>query len=750
MSLNYVIKRDNEKEKFDINKILKWELWACDGIKDYINWRDIIIKVVSNLTEGISTQEIQLLLIEECNNRQTWYHSLVAGRLYAAYIGKKIHGADKPTIQELHKKLKSLDVMVELDYTDEEYKELEDYIDHMKDYNLSYSQILQLVNKYSLSNKITKVKYETPQFIFMRMAMALVEDEIHNRLEKVKKLYKYLSEFKINAPTPNYVNLGTDHNGYISCCLYTSADNAESLAIGDHIAYTMTYMSAGIGGFINIRSINDPVKSGIIKHQGKLPYFSSVGKAVLANLQGGRGGACTQYFSCFDPEVTDIIYLQNPRTPLIKQNRDIHFAIQINTLFIEKVFKNEQIFTFNCFTAPDLHKALFSGNPKLFKELYIKYENDSSFKKNYISARDIAIQALKQSHEVATLYIINLDEVNRHTSFKDPIYQSNLCLEITQPTKPYFSMKDLYSDEEHDRGEISLCALGGILPSFIESDEEYEDVAYYTLLMIDKCIHKNYYIFPHLEYTAKSRLNAGVGMIGLAYELAKHNFNFNSVEGLKHLHFLAERHSYYLIKASIRLGRERGNAPWIHKTKWVDGWLPIDTYNKEIDTITNFSYKYDWEALRKELIENKGLRNSSLVSYMPTESSSKVSSLPNGIYPIRDIYLKKTDSSSAIDYIARDSDTIGDQYQLAWELSPEDQCRLYGVIQKFTDQAISADFYSDRRKDKELKVTRLLDELFYMYKYGVKTRYYTNSKTTEGLKLDDIDSKGCSSGACTL
>jgi len=311
-------------------------------------------------------------------------------------------------------------------------------------------------------------------------------------------------------------------------------------------------------------------------------------------------------------------------------------------------------------------------------------------------------------------------------------------------------MLDLYTEDDNpNKGEISLCALGGILPTSIESEEEYEEVAYYTLLMIDKCLHLNDYIFPHLKTTALARMNAGVGMVGTAYDLAKKGLKYNTKEGLEYIHFLAERHSYYVIKASLKLGKERGNAKYIDRTKWPDGWLPIDTYNKNIDSIADFKLVYDWETLRQEIIDNKGIRNSSLISYMPTESSSKSTGLPNCIYPIRDIYLKKTDASLAIDFIAKESDILKDQYQLAWELSTEDICKVYGVVQKFTDQSISADWYSDRTKERELKSSKLLNELFMMYKYGNKSRYYTNSKTTAGKSLDNIE-KGCSSGVCSL
>ena len=752
MSIQTVTKRNGETEKFDINKILRWELWACADVKKYIDWKDIIIKVKGKLYEGMSTQDIMLSLIDECNQRKTWFHSLVAGRLYAAYITKKLYDTpEHPTIKELHQKLHDLGLMEKLSYSDEEYAQFNKTINHQKDFELGYLQVYHIVNKYALSDRVSKIQYETPQFVFGRMAMALAEDEKEKRTEKLEGFYKYLSSAKINAPTPNYVNLGTSHNGYISCCLYTTDDTAPSIGVGNHIAYTMTYMSAGIGTFNNIRSLKDKVKNGRIRHMGKLPYFKWDGGAVNASLQSGRGGACTEYFSAFDPEATDIVYLQNPRTPIAKQNRDLHFAMIFNTLVAEKFFKNEQMFTFNKHTAPDLMDAMFCGDPAKFKQIYTKYENDPSFVKNYVDARTFILNAFRQSHEVATLYHMNSDEVNYHTPFKEPIYQSNLCTEILQPTKPYMNMQDLYSTELHERGEISLCALGGIVPANIESDEEYEEAAYYTLLMIDKCIHKNKYVFPHLELTAKARMNAAVGMVGIAYEMARKNLKFNTKEGLEYVHFLAERHAYFLIKASLKLGKELGNAPWIHKTKWPEGWMPIDTYNRNIDGIADFKLHYDWEALRQEVIANGGIRNSILISHMPTESSSKATGMPNGVYPIRGLYLNKTDGSNAVDFTARDSDVIGDNYQIAWELSVEDVCKYYGVLQKFADHTVSADIYSDRIAEPKLLASRLTDEFMYMYKYGNKTRYYTNSRTTKSQTMGNLaDSRGCGAGGCTL
>ena len=1147
--LKKIIKRSGEVEDFEPSKLNKWSRWASADLGDRVDWTSVVLHTVKAVGETIGSQELQKQLIKNCLQTKNWAYNLMAGKLYAALYRKELYNDELPTIKQQHENMVKLGYMVQLNYTDDEYKDIETFIDHDRDYKLAHFQIHQLRKKYSLNDKIKKKEFETPQFIFMRMAMALAEDEQTDKLLHVKNWYDHFSHGRINAPTPNYVNLGTKHNGYASCfpagtlvdifggkkpieevttgdhvigisgnmrkvigltnrpykgklvsfaspiifnhdikatfdhkyfiktkdgkkqwvkakdiaigdflfhplqknnpepiciwdivkddliplgygliedkigrintydnkgefnkrinsvkniniknnenfyrlagyfyseghatilpekssghigftfnasdkyiiddafslltnlfeinvferneiekdnciriichslilatlfrklcgkgsvgkgdklnffatsndkslmhliigyirgdgcayksgyvatsvsrelitlirdavlklkyrasvsinkrpltagygsnnvlydlrinlnpsddlakgisknldkikqkencyfytifedegvyskvkefkiydfdgivydfevdqdhsftvdgicvhncCLYSTDDTAASLAIGDHIAYTMTYMSSGIGGYIGSRSLGNPVRDGIIEHQGKLPYYRSLAAAVKANLQGGRGGACTTYFSCYDPEANTIIMLQNPRTTKDKQNRDIHFAFMYNRLFAKKVAKNEDIFTFNKFTHPDLHELFFSDKQDEFEELYAKYETDPMFNKNYVSARQLVISAMQQSHEVATLYFLQIDEVNRHTSYLEPIYSSNLCVEVTQPTSPYHSMVDLYNDGDVNSGEVSLCSLAGIVVSNIKDDSTYESACYYALKMIDKCIHKSEYVLPHVGYTAKKRLNAGVGIIGLATALAKKNFKYDEDLGRKEIHRISERHAYYVIKASLQLGKELGNAPWIYKTKWSKGWLPIDTYKKNVDKIVSPEYKYDWETLRSEIVANQGIRNSSLIAHMPTESSSKASGAPNGVYPIRELSLKKTDLKNTIDWCAPDNDIYGDQYQVAWEISTEDMVKVYAIIQKFTDQSISADFYRDRSVKTELTTTELIKDFLDMVTYGVKSKYYQNSFTLDAVGLEDhlVNEKAECVGGCTL
>lgn len=740
-----IIKRDGTVQPFDAYKLNKWVEWATEDLQNYVDWTDVVLSTVARLPKELTSQDLQRELIRTCLDNNSWSYNLMAGRLYAALTYKELYNNEIPTIKELHQKLVKLGLMKKLNFTDSEYEEIEKIIDHSKDFRTSYSSLQHIREKYALQNRVTNEQYESQQFTFMRMAMALAEDE-KDRINAVKNFYEELSDKRINAPTPNYVNLGTPLRGYASCMVYSTLDTAKSLAVGDHIAYTMTCQSAGIGSHIRSRSLGDEVRGGAIKHQGKLPYLRALEGAVHANLQSGRGGACTTHINVFDPEIEVLLKLKNPMSTTDRQIRGLDYSFGTNKFFAKKAAKNEEVFTFNTFTAPDLYEAFYSGSSEEFEELYNQYENNPLFPKKYINAREVLMSALNESYETGRMYLHFVDEMNSHTPFEEPIYMSNLCQEINLPTLGYKGMEDLYSNELHRDGEIGLCSLAGINVDRIENDEQYEKAMYFALKMIDKTIDLSEYPLPHLGQTAKARRSAGVGIIGLAHYLAQRGLSYSSQEGLDEIHRLSERHMYFAIKASLRLAKELGPAKWMNRTKWVKGWLPIDTYNKNVDEISSVPLQYDWESLRAEIVENGGIRNSVLVAHMPSESSSLGSETTNGLYPIRDLTLIKGDANKITYWAAPNGEVLKDNYEFAWDIPTRDLIKVYAVVQKFTDQGISADLFADVSSSK-VSSTEMLRQYFDMVKYGLKSRYYMNTLTTRGSSLDGLD-ENCDS--CTL
>lgn len=424
-----IIKRNGDYEAYDPNKVNGWGEWASNNLPG-VNWSAVVIEAVSRLKPITTSEELQNMLIEVCIERKTWNYQRMAGRLYASLIHKQV--PERP-LRELFQDLADkdlLDINFVSAFSDDEYKRIDDAIDYSNDHKMAYYQLLQFRTKYSLQDRITKTLYERPQHTMIRVAMCMLKDYNvvnTNRVDHIIQLYKYISSGKINVPTPYYVNAGTANNGYLSCCVYNTSDNADSLAAGDHIGYMMTVNSAGIGANVVTRSIGRPVRGGIIEHQGKLPYYRSLTSAVRANLQNGRGGAVTITYTCYDPEIETLLKLKNSMTPPDKAIREADYSFAFNAFFAERAAKNEPYYTFSQDKTPQLFELLYYGNSEYFVKEYERCV-EAGLYESQLDARKILVTALTESVKTGRLYLFNIDEVNTHTPFDEPIHLSNLCL----------------------------------------------------------------------------------------------------------------------------------------------------------------------------------------------------------------------------------------------------------------------------------------------------------------------------------
>ena len=1074
-----VVKRNGEVVEFDPNKLNKWAEWASES---KVSWSEIVMSATKKLSDMCSTKDIHKALIDTCLEKATYQHADVAARLLVGEIYKEVFGdfVEPPSLFEFYTKMVESEKWIDMGYVEEELEEIDSFVIHNKDFGYQYSSLRQMCDKYMLKNKHTGQLFESPQFMYVGIALAAMQNQPQERrVEDVIKLYTYLSDLKINVPTPTLSGMRTKFKGYASCCLFTTHDTAESIEVGSHIAYMMTCASAGIGGYMHTRSVKDPVRGGDIVHYGKLPYLRYYESAVKSTKQAVRGGSATMHINILDPEIEDLIRLKHPTTPTQKQIRGLDYSNSMNKLFIQKVAKNEQWMLISPYYAQDLYDKFYSSDYEGFVELYDKYDKSDIKEKKYVNARELAIDIQKNWRESGRTYKTFIDEINRHTPFKDPIYSSNLCVapetmvltdkgyipiaeledqevdvwngeefskttvrktgenqklvkvvtssgqelectpyhkfyvfngygknyiekrahelkqgdklckfdlpvlqgekdlhkayqngfysgdgccvkgksriylydkkkdlerlfclenkvdqpdqnriygyesglkdkffvpssdysvqsrldwlagwldadgsvyrngtneqligssvefnflkevqmmlqtlgvdskinlcaeegvrklpkndgsgefgdfycqtayrllinstdsyklltmglnlhrlniktrlpqrsakqfikivdvidegrsddtycftepkrhmgmfnglltgqcqEITLPTKGFKSIVVLYGTDG-DAGEVALCFIGAIVAGRV-TPEEYEDVAYYTTLLIDNTIDLMEYPFPQMEVTAKARRSIGVGIVNLANYLASNNVGYTSKKGKRLIHELAEMHSYYMHKASLRLAKEKGNAEWIGKTKYPEGWLPVDTYNKNVDDVVDSSLVFDWEQLRQDIIEQGGLRNSVLEAHMPGESSSLASNTTNGLYPIRSELIIKSSDINKIPVFVPDYDNLITRYsyEKCWDVQFKDLVNVYAIVQKFCGQAISADFYFDTSKytDGKIGTKEDLTNLLYMCKMGLKTHYYCNTKSKSDDEVDQITSQesGCASGGCSL
>ena len=313
----------------------------------------------------------------------------------------------------------------------------------------------------------------------------------------------------------------------------------------------------------------------------------------------------------------------------------------------------------------------------------------------------------------------------------DKVEMSNLCQEITLPTKPLQHIDD-------EDGEIALCILSAINVGKIRDVEDLSILCDLAVRSLDELIDFQGYPIRAAEIATRARRSLGIGYIGLAHYLAKNQVSYSDSEAWKLVHDLTEAFQYYLIRATIDLAKEKGACEYSDRTKYGHGILPIDTYKKDVDEIVPNELHYDWDSLRSDLFLY-GVRNSTLSAQMPSESSSVVSNATNGIEPPRAYMSVKKSKKGTLKQIVPQYGTYKNHYTLLWEMeSNKGYINIVSVMQKFFDQAISGNWSYNPQKypNNEVPTSIMAQDLLTTYKYGWKTSYYQN---TYDNKTDEVE-----------
>jgi ribonucleoside-diphosphate reductase alpha chain len=594
----------------------------------------------------------------------------------------------------------------------------------------TYAGLRQVVDKYLVQDRSTGGVYETPQFMYIMIALTIfAEYPKETRLSYVKRYYDAISKHKINIPTPIMAGVRTPLRQFASCVLIDADDTLDSIFSSDMAIGRYVAQRAGIG--INagrIRGINSKIRGGEVQHTGVVPFLKKFEATVRCCTQNGiRGGSATVHFPIWHQEIEDIIVLKNNKGTEDNRVRKLDYSIQISKLFYERFIQDGEITLFSPHDVPGLYDAFGTDR---FDDLYVRYERDLDIPRKIIGAQKLILDLLKERAETGRIYIMNIDHCNSHSSFKDKVNMSNLCQEITLPTYPINHIDDEF-------GEIALCILSAINVGKVKSDDELEDLCDLAVRSLDELIEYQNYPIKAAEICTKARRSLGIGYIGLAHYLAKLGYKYESQEAWDAVHGLSESFQFYLLKASNQLAKEKGHCEYFGRTKYADGILPIDTYKKEVDEVSSQELQHDWEGLRKSILEH-GLRHSTLSAQMPSESSSVVSNATNGIEPPRGYLSIKKSKKGPLKQIVPQYHTLKNNYTLLWEM-PDNRgyINVVSVMQKFFDQAISGNwsYNPEHFPDNEVPVSVMANDLLTTYKYGWKTSYYQN---TYDIKTDEV------------
>jgi ribonucleoside-diphosphate reductase alpha chain len=732
-----VVKRNGSIESLDLDKMHVMVDEACKGLAG-VSASQVEMKSGIQFYNGISTNEIQEILIRSASDLIDLDHpnyQYVAARLLIFSVRKKLYGKmqELPHLEQHIYSCVNAEVYdneIYIKYSKEEIDKANSFIDHDRDFLFTYAGLRQVVDKYLVQDRSSGGVYETPQFMYMMIALTIfAEYPKETRMSYVKRYYDAISRHKINIPTPIMAGVRTPLRQFASCVLVDVDDTLDSIFSSDMAIGRYVAQRAGIG--INagrIRGINSKIRGGEVQHTGVVPFLKKFEATVRCCTQNGiRGGSATVHFPIWHQEIEDILVLKNNKGTEDNRVRKLDYSIQISKLFYERFIKDEEITLFSPHDVPGLYDRF--GLPE-FDDLYVQYEKDPSIKKTTVKAQELILDLLKERAETGRIYIMNIDHCNSHSSFKDKIEMSNLCQEITLPTYPIQHIDDT-------SGEIALCILSAINVGKVKSDEELEELCDLSVRGLDELIDYQKYPVAAAEIATKARRSLGIGFIGLAHYLAKLGFNYSDQGAWDAVHGLTEAFQYYLLKASNQLAKEKGHCEYFGRTKYADGILPVDTYKKEVDEISSIKLEHDWETLRTSILEY-GLRHSTLSAQMPSESSSVVSNATNGIEPPRDYLSIKKSKKGPLKQIVPQYQTLKNNYTLLWDMqSNRGYINIVAVMQKFFDQAISGNwsYNPENYPDNEVPVSVMANDLLMTYRYGWKTSYYQN---TYDIKTDEI------------
>ena len=456
-----VIKRNGTKEPLSLEK---WQMQiakVCKGIAD-VSQSMIEIKAQLHFYTGITTTEIDGItlraivdLIDVETNPDVGHtnYQYVAGKQRLSMLRKDVYGSyEPPPLYEIVKKNVAIGLytpeLLEW-YSEDEWNKMNDIVDHSKDELYGYAAIEQLIEKYLVKNRATKEIYETPQVRYMIAAATVFHNEepATARMKYIKDYYNCASDGLFTLATAVLAGLGTPTKQFSSCVLIRSDDDLDSIFASGEMMAKYASKRAGIGLEIGrLRPLGSPIRGGEIMHTGMIPFLKKWFGALRSCSQGGiRNASATVFFPIWHHQFDDLIVLKNNQGTDETRVRHMDYGVVLSAFFWRRFKNKENITFFDPNEVPDLYEAFYKDTAA-FESLYVKYEKRTGLRKKVMSAEEVFKGGiLKERTDTGRIYLVNIDNVQKQGPF-DPefhtIYQSNLCVEILLPTKPFKSLDD--------------------------------------------------------------------------------------------------------------------------------------------------------------------------------------------------------------------------------------------------------------------------------------------------------------------
>jgi len=763
-----VIKRSGDSVPLSLEKWQAQIVKVCAGIAD-ISQSMVEIKASPHFFDGITTKEIDEItlralvdLIDVESNPELGHtnYQYAAGKQRLSMLRKTVYGEyTPPHLYDIVKKNVAAGVYASelLDwYTVDDWNKMESIMDHSKDELYTYAAIEQLVEKYLVKNKTTKVIYETPQVRYMIAAATIFHSEEPNnaRMKYVKEYYNAASDGLFTLATPLLAGLGTPTKQFSSCVLIKVDDNIDSIFASGEMMAKYAGKRAGIGLDVGrIRSLGSPIRGGEISHTGLVPFLHKFYRDLRCVAQGGiRNASCTVYFNIFNYDYAELICLKNNQGTEETRVRHLDYAVVLSALFWRRFKNKENITFFDSNEVPELYEAFYSDINK-FDEMYVKYEKRKDLRKRVMSAEEVFKGGLlKERTDTGRIYLMYTDNVQKQGPFDpniDTIYQSNLCAEVLLPNKPFNKLDD-------EKGRISLCTLSSMNWGAFRNPEDMRR----SLRLLHRCLNN---ILDYQDFLSiQSKLSndeirpIGVGITNLAYWHAKRGLKYGDSDALQEVKSWMEHQTFYLQEANVELAKERGKCLSSDQTRYGQGTFVWELRAKGVNELADFTPELDWETLRENM-KLYGVRNATVSACPPVESSSICINSTNGIaLPMSLISVKESKAGSFVQVVPEYQNAkVRKAYQLMWD---QKDCIGYlktaAVLNAYVDQGISTDtFYSPKHFPyRKVPITLVAKNLMLGHYWGLKTFYYSliekqgskedleEEATLQAINFDEEDS----------
>ena len=771
-----VILDDGTEANLDISRMNVLVKEACDGLNE-VNPEEIIEEARKNLYDGVSVSDMRSSLVMTARTlveKEPNYNYVTARilldnlRTEALSFLNIRQEATQAEMKELYPSV--LETFIKEGVKNEilnpelekmNIKKLGEALKPERDQNFTYLGLQTLYDRYFIHKG--GVRYELPQVFFMRVAMGLAIRE-ENREERAIEFYDLLSEFDFMSSTPTLFNSGTIHSQLSSCYLTTVPDDLHGIygAIQDNAM--LSKWAGGLGNdWTPVRGLGSHIKGTNGKSQGVVPFLKVVNDTAVAVNQGGkRKGAVCSYLETWHIDIEEFVELRKNTGDDRRRTHDMNSANWVPDLFMKRVSEGKPWTLFTPSDTPDLHDLYGMA----FEERYEYYERLTEtgeikfFKK--VNAQELWKKMLSMLFETGHPWITfkdvcNLRSPQQHTGV---VHSSNLCTEITLNTS-------------HE--EIAVCNLGSVnlthhLRNGQLDQEKLEKTINTAIRMLDNVIDVNYYAVKAAENSNMKHRPIGLGIMGFQDALYMLKVPYASEEAIEFADRSMETVSYYAIKASSNLAKERGAYSSYEGSLWSQNILPIDSVKilkeqrgedyTEIDESTTL----DWASLR-QLVSEQGMRNSNVMAIAPTATIANITGVSQSIEPTyQNLYVKSNLSGEftvanlhlvnalkeeglwdsvmvndlkyydgSVKEISRVPEEIKSLYATAFEVEPKWLVDAASRRQKWIDQSQSLNLYIDEPNGKKLDVMYRMAWL-----RGLKTTYYLRSRgatTTEKSTL---------------